>query len=265
MKKYSDSKAFTLIEILVTVAIISLLSSIVFASLSAAREKAVYVKAKEELRTVETAVELSRLSNGSYPVQQYLNSPLKTESSFYQEYFSENLPAAPTVSNIISAGEGEQESYVYISNGETATDSEGTDYYCGPDLDSYIVMYRKVLDEDMRLDYVGFDLVSGVVDEYGNSVVRDAPDSPFIFIDQNYGNDYAPSPDPDDIITHGQISDVTCYPDYPEGPTGQEMCIENSEYPEFCNDGCYEYYNTWIDITLPPPSYDLEVGYYICG
>lgn len=63
-----NKKGFTLIELLVTIAIISLLSSIVFASLSSAREKSIETKNIVQGKEIEKSLELSRLSNGSFPI-----------------------------------------------------------------------------------------------------------------------------------------------------------------------------------------------------
>jgi len=64
----NKNKGFTLIELLVTIAIISLLSSIVFASLSNARNKAIKSKNIQQGKEVEKALELSRLDNNASPI-----------------------------------------------------------------------------------------------------------------------------------------------------------------------------------------------------
>ncbi len=63
----NKNKGFTLIELLVVVAIISLLSSIVFASLNSARVKARDAKRISQLEQIRTALELYYNANGSYP------------------------------------------------------------------------------------------------------------------------------------------------------------------------------------------------------
>src|SRR5258708_7963948 len=57
---------FTLIELLVVVALISLLSSIVFASLGSARAKARDAKRTEDIHSVQLALELYYNTNGAY-------------------------------------------------------------------------------------------------------------------------------------------------------------------------------------------------------
>ncbi len=60
-------KGFTLIELLVVISIISLLSSVVLASVYTGREKAVLTKTVAEMKSLQTAVELYRNQFGVYP------------------------------------------------------------------------------------------------------------------------------------------------------------------------------------------------------
>lgn len=62
------SQGFTLIELLVTISIIGLLSSIVLASLSTARNKAYDAKRLSDMVNIRTALEIYRSSNNAYPV-----------------------------------------------------------------------------------------------------------------------------------------------------------------------------------------------------
>ncbi|KKU81773.1 MAG: General secretion pathway protein G [Parcubacteria group bacterium GW2011_GWA1_47_8] len=62
-----DLRGFTLIELLVVISIISLLSSIVFAALGSAREKAKIAAAKAQLKNVETAIALLEHDTGKWP------------------------------------------------------------------------------------------------------------------------------------------------------------------------------------------------------
>lgn len=64
-KKYKSG--FTLIELLVVISIISLLSSVVLASVSGVRERAVLTKTVSEMRSLQQAVELYRNKYGLYP------------------------------------------------------------------------------------------------------------------------------------------------------------------------------------------------------
>ena len=69
-----SSKGFTLIELLVVISIISLLSSVVFASVNSARMKARDVKRKADLKEISTALELYYDAYGVYPPYRPSNS-----------------------------------------------------------------------------------------------------------------------------------------------------------------------------------------------
>jgi type IV pilus assembly protein PilA len=66
--RVGDKKGFTLIELMVVISIISLLSSVVFSSLSAARAKGRDAKRIGDFRSIRTAMELYRNDNSRYPV-----------------------------------------------------------------------------------------------------------------------------------------------------------------------------------------------------
>jgi len=68
-------KGFTLIELLVVIAIISILSSIVLGSVNRARDKAYYVKAQIEYKSMAEALEFYRDDNGDYPPDADRNIP----------------------------------------------------------------------------------------------------------------------------------------------------------------------------------------------
>jgi prepilin-type N-terminal cleavage/methylation domain-containing protein len=65
---FSPRHAFTLIELLVVIAIIGILAAISVSSIKSVRSAAYLPRAKSELRTIATAVEMWRLDNdGNYP------------------------------------------------------------------------------------------------------------------------------------------------------------------------------------------------------
>jgi prepilin-type N-terminal cleavage/methylation domain-containing protein len=68
MKFPKKKQGFTLIELLVVVAIIGVLATIVLASLSDARARARDAKRLADIRTIQTALEVYYLDNGTYPL-----------------------------------------------------------------------------------------------------------------------------------------------------------------------------------------------------
>jgi len=67
-------KAFTLIELLVVISIIGILTTLIFANLNSARERARDVQRKSDLRSIQTALKLYNIDNGSYPATITFNS-----------------------------------------------------------------------------------------------------------------------------------------------------------------------------------------------
>lgn len=63
----STTRGFTLIELLVVISIISLLSSVVLASLNSARARARDAQRSSDIRQIQLALELYRNTNGGYP------------------------------------------------------------------------------------------------------------------------------------------------------------------------------------------------------
>jgi prepilin-type N-terminal cleavage/methylation domain-containing protein len=66
--KTSRARGFTLIELLVVVAIISLLSAVVITSLSTTRDRARDTNRVQEMKQIQTALELYYSKHGSYPL-----------------------------------------------------------------------------------------------------------------------------------------------------------------------------------------------------
>jgi len=62
-----SKRGFTLIELLVVIAIIGLLASIILASLNTARSKSRDARRLEDMRTIQTALELYASNNNGYP------------------------------------------------------------------------------------------------------------------------------------------------------------------------------------------------------
>ena len=93
-------KGFTLIELLVVISIISLLSSIVFASLGSARDKGRDTAKIAELKQAQLAFEQFRFQNNRFPLNRYnqitgANNSENPRSSLLP-YISEFIPSINT-------------------------------------------------------------------------------------------------------------------------------------------------------------------------
>jgi general secretion pathway protein G len=69
--KVITKRGFTLIELLVAISIIGLLSSVVLITLNDARERAKRTKFVQELKQVQTALEVYKSDNGHYPYENW--------------------------------------------------------------------------------------------------------------------------------------------------------------------------------------------------
>jgi general secretion pathway protein G len=65
--KRKSVSGFTLIEIMVVVVILGILASLIVPKIMSRPEQARTVKAKQDIRAIETALELYKLDNGFYP------------------------------------------------------------------------------------------------------------------------------------------------------------------------------------------------------
>ena len=109
-------RGFTLIELLVVIAIIGLLSSVVLASLSAARTKSRDARRLSDIRQLQTALEMHYNDYNSYPISNWTNSTawasaFRTALSPYMP----NLPIDPL--NDGATPYSGSHSYAYYANG----------------------------------------------------------------------------------------------------------------------------------------------------
>ena len=101
-KQLSTQKGFTLIEVMVVVAILGLLAAMVVPNLIGRDEDARISKAKQDISSLENALDLYRLDNFAYPsTDQGLESLVKKPSGspepkrYKQGGYIKKLPADP--------------------------------------------------------------------------------------------------------------------------------------------------------------------------
>jgi prepilin-type N-terminal cleavage/methylation domain-containing protein len=92
---HESKRGFTLIELLVVISIISLLSSIIFASLNSARVKARDAGRIAQLEQIRNAIELYYNDNGQYPP-----SPCGRDCNDY--YYSDNTSSWTTFATLLA-------------------------------------------------------------------------------------------------------------------------------------------------------------------
>lgn len=117
-KIFKNQKGFTLIEMLVVIAIISILIGIGINTFTIAQKKARDVRRKADLRNIQTALELYKGDNGVYYVVaagdtfRASGGNLTSGTSFVKNYLSDKIPLDPSPNK----------AYYYISaNGTTYT------------------------------------------------------------------------------------------------------------------------------------------------
>jgi|GEM_PF-540598 len=118
----SHIKAFTLIELLVVVAVIGLLSSIVYASVSTARGKASDIKIKTQAYEVMKSVELYQLSaNGRVPIFSGSTPGImvKEGSTGYNEAMGK-LVSGGYLASIPTSSNGDSYAYMTTADGKAA-------------------------------------------------------------------------------------------------------------------------------------------------
>jgi len=119
----NNKKGFTLVEILIVIAVIAILIGIAIPRFSGMREHAIITQAQAETRTLKTAIEGARVSKGSFPEGD--DTPVAT-------YYGNDtwLETSPETPRIIDAPlddpyTADSDEYYY----RRGTNSTGENYY----------------------------------------------------------------------------------------------------------------------------------------
>lgn len=120
MNKLKNSKAFTLIEMLVVISLIGILAALALASYAGTQKQARDTNRKSDLKQYQTTFEIfANKSNGLYPSFTGA-STIENGSSVCDAFELTNCPADPKNTGIYI--------YKYISNGSGAATPDATDY-----------------------------------------------------------------------------------------------------------------------------------------
>lgn len=98
LKIKNFSKGFTLVELLIVIAIIGVLSALLMANFIGVRQRARDAQRKADLRQIQSALELYRSDNGSYPIGNYAalsNCTGKLGNPACTTTYMQKLPADP--------------------------------------------------------------------------------------------------------------------------------------------------------------------------
>ena len=99
--KHPSQKGFTLIEIMIVVVILSILASLIIPRIMNRPDQARVVKAQQDMRALESALNMYRLDNYHYPttnqgLQALVNKPAgQPEPANWQQAYLDKLPKDP--------------------------------------------------------------------------------------------------------------------------------------------------------------------------
>lgn len=156
---------FTLIELLVVISIISLLSSVILASVNNARKRGVDAAVVQDARQLSNAVELYYLTNKSYPLDSYLsewtdgNPPNTYDFGNFVNNLKPYMSKVPT----IRFSAAPYASFGYVNNDQIIYDGYimncGSTVSSGTGLPKYVIYFSSNL--PLNLPYAYYHETTG--------------------------------------------------------------------------------------------------------
>ena len=149
-------KGFTLIELLVVIAIIGILATVVISSLNKARAKARDARRVQDIKSIQTALEMYYLDHGTYPTTSWRFSNNSTWDNL-KSYLG-NLPVDPI--NEAGGPYSGKFSYAYFAHQNSG--------FCSGQ--AYMILYNKETENGTGPED-GIRFCNNTLYNYGNAFV----------------------------------------------------------------------------------------------
>lgn len=98
MKNYKKLSGFTLVELLIVIAILAVLTSVLMVNFEQARKKTRDARRISDLKSIQNGLEQYRVVAGAYPAGTYPPSGTFTNGQAVTEYFPNGWPTDPRTS-----------------------------------------------------------------------------------------------------------------------------------------------------------------------